>query len=184
MEKTEKTFLEIFRELRCQGRLELLEAVGEGLTAHTDLGGDSLVGVSLLAELADLDGLGHQLVDPVEDLVELHLIDNDVLYQGCGGFQVIDPGLLAAIFVGDGVVEGEVVSCTDEGAGGAVHVAVKNFTLGANAATMVLLLLAVGVDVAVEAVELLLGDGEALLGGAEIDVILLFIGCHMFVLSA
>ena len=184
MEKTEKTFLEIFRELRCQGCLEFFEAIGEGLTAHTDFGSNGLVGVPQLTELTDLDGLGHQLIDPVEDLVELHLVGNDVLYQGCGVFQVIDPGLLTAIFVGDGVVEGEVVSGTNKGTGGAVHVAVENFALGAHAATVVLLLLAVGVDVAVEAVELLLGDGDALLGGAEIDVVLLFIGCHMFVLSA
>lgn len=43
---------------------------------------------------------------------------------------------------------------------------------------MVLLGAAVGVDIAVIIVELLLGARDALLGGAEIDVVLIVIGFH------
>lgn len=60
-----------------------------------------------------------------------------------------------------------------------VHIAGEFFFLGADAVATALLLHTESVDVAVVVIELLLGAGDAFLGGTKIDVVLVIvIGCH------
>lgn len=60
----------------------------------------------------------------------------------------------------------------------AVHIAGQTLGRRADTASVVLLGTAVCIDVAVVVIKLLLGARNALLGGAEIDVVLIVIGLH------
>ena len=60
----------------------------------------------------------------------------------------------------------------------AVHIAGQTLGRRADTASVVLLGTAIGIDVAVVVVKLLFGARDALLGSAEIDVVLVVIGFH------
>ena len=92
--------------------------------------------------------------------------------------QMLKPVLFIAVIVCKTAVQRTHIAGSVVRTAEAVHVTIEAFGRRAYTATVVLLGAAVGVDVTIEFIELLLCDVDALLGGAEIDVVLLFIGCH------
>lgn len=179
----QKSFLEKFWELFLQDAHSLFEAVGKGLTGDADLLGNGGIAQALLTKSADFNGLGHDLTQAVEDLSHIDGIGDIV-----GGrrrlqirhrfLQMVKPVHLLAVIVLESRVQGTHVAGGMVRTAVAVHIAGQTLGSRADTASVVLLGTAVCVDIAVVVIELLFGARDALLGGAEIDVVLIVIGFH------
>lgn len=176
-------FLEKFRELLLQDAHSLFEAVGEGLARDADLPGNGGIAQSLLTESANFNGLGHNLAETVEDLSHIKGIGDIVsgrrdLQIRHFLLQVVKPVHLVPVIILEAGVQGTHITGGVVRTAVAVHIAGQALGRRTDAASVVLLGTAVGVDVAVVIVKLLLGTRDALLGSAEIDVVLVVIGFH------
>ena len=178
-------FLEKFRELLLQDAHSLFEAVGEGLARDADLPGNGGIAQSLLTESANFNGLRHNLAETVEDLSHIKGIGDIVsgrrdLQIRHFLLQVVKPVHLVPVIILEAGVQGTHIAGGVIRTAVAVHIAGEALGRRADAASMVLLGTAVGIDVTVVIVKLLLRTRDALLGSAEIDVVLVVIGFHLF----
>lgn len=183
MAEKQKSFLEKFWELFLQDAHSLFEAVGEGLTGDANLPGNGGIAQALFTESADFNGLGHDLTQAVEDLSHIEGIGNIVRWRRNLQIrhfflQMVEPVHLVTVIVLETGVQGTHVAGGVIRTAVAVHVARQALRRRADTASVVLLSAAVSIDIAVVVVELLLSAGDALLGGAEIDVVLVVIGFH------
>lgn len=179
----QKSFLEKFRELFLQDAHSLFEAVGEGLTGDADLSGNGGIAQALFTQSADFDSLWHDFTQAVEDLSHVNGVGHIVRRRR--GLQIrhlflqmVKPVHLIAVIVLKTGIKGTHVAGSVVQTAVAVHVAGETLGRRTDAAPVVLLGTAVGVDIAVIVVELFFGARDALLGGAEIDVVLIVIGFH------
>ncbi len=180
-----ESFLKKFWELLFQNGHSLFDSVGEGLSWNADLLGNSGVTQALFTQSADFDSLGHDFTQAVEDLSHVNGVGHIVRRRR--GLQIrhlflqmVKPVHLLAFIIRTATVQGTHVTGGVARAVEAIHIAEKTLGGRAYAAPVVLLGAAVCVDVAVVIIKLLLGARDALLGSAEIDVVLVVIGFHVF----
>lgn len=183
-EKADELFSEEFRELFFQLLRRLLEAVGVGLSARADFCGDGILAQAHLPKPADLHRLGHDFVQPGENLPQIQRVRYNLLgggppKVGCLLLQLVQPVHFATFLIDAAGVERTDVAGGAVGAGPAVHVAHEPPGRRAYAAPVILLGAAVGVDVAVVVAEFFFGAEDALPGGVEVNVVLLVIGFHI-----
>ena len=181
--ENQNSFLEKFRELLLQDAHGLFEAVGEGLAGDADFSGNGGIAQALFTESANFDGLGHNLAETVEDLSHIKGIGDIVsrrrdLQIRHFLLQMVKPVHLVPVIILEAGVQGTHISRGVVRTAVAVHIAGQTLGRRADTASVVLLGTAIGIDVAVVVVKLLFGARDALLGSAEIDVVLVVIGFH------
>ena len=180
-----ESFLEKFRELFFQNGHGLFDAVGEGLSGDADLTGNGGIAQALFTQSANFNRLGHNFTQAVEDLPHIDGV-GDIVRRRRGlqvrhlFLQMVEPVHLLALVIHATTVQGTHIAGGMVRTAVAVHIAGQTLGRRANAASVVLLGAAVCVDVAVVVVKLFLGARDALLSGAEIDVVLVDIGLHFF----
>ena len=136
---TYKIRLEAVRILSSELGLSLLQPGPEGSALDADDLGNGLVGQSLLPEPADLNGLRHQLVKTLIELIELGFVADDFFNGRCRVLQHVERGDLIAVVAAGRHIQRENVAGSVVLAVIAHSVTQPPFTSGAHAAVMILL---------------------------------------------
>lgn len=123
----------------------------------------------MLPKVTDYNGLGHDFIEPSDDCLHLGLfcvciIEGRTLEIRHLFLQMIQPGHFITFVIHTAVIEVADVAAGAMRAGTAIHIAMKPLGRWAYATPVIHLGTAIGVDIAVIIVKLLLGTRDSQIG--------------------